>query len=54
MIVRKTERYYKRKVSATSFSHGDYNEIFLRKTWWIFYIIPVFSTEQVVKSQIIS
>jgi len=54
MIARKTERYYKRKVSATSLFQGDYHEVICRKTWWLFYIIPVFSSEEIVKSQIVS
>lgn len=54
MIIRKTERYYRRKVASEFLFSKNFNETVLRKTWWLFYIIPVFSSEEIVKSQIVS
>ena len=50
-MIRKTDKFLKRRVRVYEVGFGIDNkvtEIFRRETWWLFWLIPLYSRDTVV------
>jgi len=50
-MIRKTDKFQKRFVTIWSrgvADRGNTAEIFRRETWWLFWVIPLYSKETII------
>jgi hypothetical protein len=50
-MIRKTDKYLKRRARVWARGYaidGEVVEIFQRETWWLFWIIPIYSRDTVI------
>ena len=53
-MINKTDKFLKRKVAVYDRGYVTFEEvfeIFRKETWWLLWIIPIYSKDTVIKSQ---
>lgn len=51
-MIRKTVKDYKRLVQTWNFDYEKHIERVLCETWWLFWIIPIYSRETIITTNI--